>query len=565
MSGVDLKLGPALRHVDDTTATVWVETSAPATFEVRAGAATAEIPTFTIEGHHYGLLVLNGLEPGTETPYDVRLDGVRVWPRAGDERPPPTIRTLVPQDEAPEHDFDIAFGSCRVDRPHEPPYTLSEDEHREGVGHDALAALSRDCQAGRRRVPDLLLMLGDQVYADEGVTPPIRRRQIERRGADSEPTDEVRDFEEYTWLYADSWGDPDVRWLLATVPTAMIFDDHDVHDDWNTSDAWRAKMHRQPWWEERITGAYMSYWVYQHVGNLSPAAMEREQLLARVRDASARTGDAGPLLREFAARADEEVDGHKQSCWSYMRHLGRTRLVVIDTRSGRVLGGDRRDMLSDGEWRQVEAWLHGDVDHWLVASTLPLLLERAAHDVEAWNEAVCKSAWGRLLARAGELLRQTADLEHWASFERSFAHLVGLLGDLAAGRRGSTPATVLMLSGDVHHSYVAPFRYPDSAGVVAPVRQVVSSPLRNAFPRAQRRAFQFANTETARRVGRVLRRSVGLPDPPVDWRLSAGPFFGNTVGSLRISGTQVLVRLERAHGGPDGPTLRVVHQEHVGR
>ena len=33
-----------------------------------------------------------------------------------------------------------------------------------------------------------------------------------------------------------------MRWLLSTVPTAMIFDDHDVIDDWNTSRDWVAKM-----------------------------------------------------------------------------------------------------------------------------------------------------------------------------------------------------------------------------------------------------------------------------------------------------------------------------------
>ena len=52
----------------------------------------------------------------------------------------------------------------------------------------------------------------------------------------------MADFEEYTRLYWDSWKDPTIRWLLSAVPSAMIFDDHDVHDDWNTSEAWVRKM-----------------------------------------------------------------------------------------------------------------------------------------------------------------------------------------------------------------------------------------------------------------------------------------------------------------------------------
>ncbi len=39
-----------------------------------------------------------------------------------------------------------------------------------------------------------------------------------------------------------------MRWLLSTVPSCMIFDDHDVIDDWNTSAAWLADMRATDWW-----------------------------------------------------------------------------------------------------------------------------------------------------------------------------------------------------------------------------------------------------------------------------------------------------------------------------
>ena len=81
----------------------------------------------------------------------------------------------------------------------------------------------------------------------------------------------------------------------------MIFDDHDVHDDWNTSEAWVEEM-RKPWWQERITSALSTYWIYQHLGNQSPAALERDEVYRDVRDAD----DAGPVLREFAAEAERE-------------------------------------------------------------------------------------------------------------------------------------------------------------------------------------------------------------------------------------------------------------------
>src|SRR3712207_594807 len=89
------------------------------------------------------------------------------------------------------------------------------------------------------------------------------------RGAEA-PDEQVADFEEYTRLYAESWSDPQVRWLLSTVPSSMIFDDHEMIDDWNTSAAWRREVTGQDWWAGRISGGLVSYWVYQHLGNLSP-------------------------------------------------------------------------------------------------------------------------------------------------------------------------------------------------------------------------------------------------------------------------------------------------------
>ena len=73
----DLVLGPLLRYVSDTEATVWVETDAPCEVTVLDRSAR----TFTVAGHHYALVVIDGLEPGSTLPYEVALDGVARWPR----------------------------------------------------------------------------------------------------------------------------------------------------------------------------------------------------------------------------------------------------------------------------------------------------------------------------------------------------------------------------------------------------------------------------------------------------------------------------------------------------
>jgi hypothetical protein len=56
------------------------------------------------------------------------------------------------------------------------------------------------------------------------------------------------------------------------VPSAMICDDHDIHDDWNISASWLAAMRATPGWNERGTSGLMAYLLYQHLGNLAPGA-----------------------------------------------------------------------------------------------------------------------------------------------------------------------------------------------------------------------------------------------------------------------------------------------------
>lgn len=239
------------------------------------------------------------------------------------------------------------------------------------------------------------MLLGDQVYADE-TSPTVRRllKRRRRRPKDA-PATQVVSFDEYTKLYLESWRDPEIRWLLSTVPSVMIFDDHEVIDDWNTSKSWRADMREQAWWPERIRSGLASYWVYQHLGNLSPDEIAADPVYAKVTAAE----DASGVLHEFGERVDTEADvAHDterwravQYQWSYALDLGRTRLVMLDNRSSRVLEPGQRAMLPSGEWSWFLDQAHGVYDHLVVGASLPWLLPPGIHHVEAWNEKLADS------------------------------------------------------------------------------------------------------------------------------------------------------------------------------
>ena len=540
-----LVLGPLLRHVDETSATVWVETDSPCEVQVLGCSA----PTFAVAGHHYALVLCDGLEPGTTTPYAVLLDGEQAWPPPDDPFPPPTVRTRTGAGDEP---FRLLFGSCRVTRPHEPPYTLARG--KEAVGVDALHAYAkRMLTRPEPDWPDALLLVGDQVYADE--LSPETLAYIERtRGTDVGPGAGVADFEEYTVLYREAWSDPLVRWVLSTLPTAMVFDDHDIHDDWNTSAAWRRSMKQTDWWPARIEGGLMSYWLYQHLGNLSPDELLRDELWAALR----RGEDGEKLLREHARKADAEADGARGVRWSYRRDYGDVRLLVLDSRGGRVLESGERSMVDAREWEWIVAQTEGCASHLLLASSLPVLLPPAIHGLEAWNEAVCDGAWGPRWARWGEAVRQGADLEHWAAFRRSFDRLLALVADVGSGTRGPAPASITFLGGDVHFSYLAQARFPPERGVTSAVHQAVCSPVRNPVNRTVQTADRFARSPVGRAIGRLLMRSARVPFPDLTWRVDHGPRFDNEIGAIEIAGRTSLFRLERALPGDPEERLETV-------
>ena len=534
-----LVLGPLLRHVDETSACVWVETDGPGVVTLSADEHRAESRTFRVHDHHYALVCVEGLTPGTKTPYTVSIDGEQVWPEPDSPYPPSLIPTLDLSKP-----LRMAFGSCRT--------SVTHDEAGNKLhGVDALRAYAlrmagvtdqsaeEDPDPGdSARWPDLVLFLGDQVYADE-TTAEMQEFIESRRDINEPPGTELKDWEEYAHLYKLAWSDPANRWLLSTVPSVMIFDDHDIRDDWNTSLEWKQEMEATEWWHGRIVAGLGSYWVYQHLGNLTPderAADENWQAI------EAHDGedeyDATSLLDAFAERADQKPETYR---WSFAREYGdQARLVVIDSRAARVLEPEHRCMLDDGEMAWLEEQLCGDVDHLLIGTSLPFLLGPGLHYAEAFSEALAGEAWGSRGARLGEKLRRDGDLEHWAAFQEGFSQVARMTLEVARGERGRAPRTVTFMSGDVHHSYVYEARptqdeYRERGPINSRIIQAVCSPIRNPMPRRLRFLVAVLAYGVAGPIGHLVARSAKVPNSPLRWKPVKGPWFDNNLATLEVT------------------------------
>ena len=128
-------------------------------------------------------------------------------------------------------------------------------------------------------------------------------------------------------------------------------------------------------------------------------------------------------------------------------------------------------------------------------------------------------------------------------------------GDYATAA-GSAPATVCVLSGDVHHAYVAHPEFTPADRVRSQVYQLTCSPLHNRVPAAVKVGFRAAWSRVAERSTRVVLGTIArVPRPPVEWTRTSGPYFGNDLMTLTLTDRRADLLLEQA--GPDhqDPTL----------
>jgi len=227
-----------------------------------------------------------------------------------------------------------------------------------------------------------------------------------------------------------------------------------------------------------------------------------------------------------------------------------------------VLEPDDRQMIDEGEWRWVEEQATGDFSHLLLASSVPFLLVRGLHDLEASVDALTDGRRGRLMAKLGERVRQDAVIDHWAAFQRSFRRLTKLLSDVATGELGTPPRTVVMLSGDVHHCYLVEAGLPAGTRAQSTIWQVVCSAYRKELEPSERIAMKLGNSKTGAVLGRALLRLTGAAASPIGWRIRHAPNYDNQVGVLDLDRERASVCVQTTAGSDwRRPELNVVFEQ----
>jgi hypothetical protein len=142
--------------------------------------------------------------------------------------------------------------------------------------------------------------------------------------------------------------------------------------------------------------------------------------------------------------------------------------------------------------------------------------------------------------------------------------ITGLIRSVGAGKKGQPPASIIVLSGDVHHGYLAEATFRDG-NVKSSIYQAVCSPLRNSLPGKKSRLQSASWKKPGELAGRFLSRLVGITEEGMSWRLAhQEPWFENHVATLELKGRRATLSFEKAVLDDSGePALEKIYEHHL--
>ncbi len=522
--------GPIVRWTDRSRVTVWIASSSDPTrdasllvFGAAGRGATPRSGQTKVQTVKVGPCLFvsllawipsHGFEPGEELEYDVEIferglkdhgllgrSGVAV---AGRQRPSFVV---------PGPGQAILHASCRK---------------LHGKGSDASVALDRMLRdpLSQRRRPGALFLTGDQVYADDvdrDVLLRIMRLSKDLVGAESLPglsrvpgpgrqtilsqrarftsreaDNHLMTVGEFSAMYLLAWSPvlwgnakfspriedarqrvPELRRVLANVPTYMTFDDHEVTDDWYLDENWRNAVLETELGRHVVENGLLAFWLFQAWGN-DPSTF-------------------GCLLPQVQALATARLSGGGSGAflldqnWSYLTP-SRPAGISIDTRTSRANVKERMELVDDRGFARVSQLVAQSASD----SDEPLIVVSPA---PVFGFPVIEFLQSRFASLTGSSL---LDFERW--FPKAFERLLTTFRD--AGVR-----EIVILSGDIHYSLNvrAEVLNSDTAGSELAVYQLVSSALKNESPALEKwwavalRAGQNARSALTPRKVRGLR------------------------------------------------------------
>ncbi|NMH61442.1 alkaline phosphatase family protein [Alteromonas ponticola] len=245
-----------------------------------------------------------------------------------------------------------------------------------------------------------------------------------------------------------------VRRVMAHLPTMMIFDDHDVTDDWNLTRGWEEEVYNHPFSNRMVGNALMAYWLCQGWGN-APENFDDIETFAK----QVFTGNQLHQHDAFITLL------HEHEHWHFSLDT-QPPLYVMDTRTRRWRSESSKQKPSGlMDWEALCEFQQAIIGKpsVIVVSAAPIYGVKIIETIQ------------KIFTFFGKAL--TVDAENWMA-HRGTANVI-----LNVFRHLKTPPKFIILSGDVHYSFVYDVRLRFRRNSPH-ITQFTCSGLKNAFPSA---------------------------------------------------------------------------------
>ncbi|WEG11803.1 hypothetical protein PU629_16895 [Pullulanibacillus sp. KACC 23026] len=271
-------------------------------------------------------------------------------------------------------------------------------------------------------------------------------------------------------------GLPAVRRLLANIPTYMIFDDHDITDDWNLSHSWKTHVSESALGSHIIGNALTAYWAFQGWGNepeaFSPAFIETiEQYLTTLKLKSYEHDKWLKSIMTF-------------NKWSYVSPT-HPKALFLDTRTMRgydpvpqpvQIGRTVRETPMSSELISQKGLAHTEQilkeSGWKKETPLLIISATPLYGIQLIENFVLKYIYP--FRSFGLPVDDSFDIEAWKDNGKGFTQFINHL-------KKWEPSPCIILSGDVHYGFQAEskIRFQSEKSKEQTIYQLTSSPINN--------------------------------------------------------------------------------------
>lgn len=451
-----LPLGPFLGAVTSRSVRVWLHFEAAEseitsrTFFVsvsESGTSSAQPQPVPLEVNKdtlwAGVAILKDLKP--DTPYDYRLWNDQEMKSGLDlgELPVEDLHFRTLPDDEKIDELDFLLMSCHN------PTKCPED------GQDGYAVWNQiPYILGKNSNVRFAILGGDQVYADDWKAKLLNAQTEEER------------IKYYLEIYRTFWSDLRYRRVLCSLPSFLMWDDHDIIDGWGSEQtSFKSEVETDPGYVQ-----FKDDWW---------------QLFETAKD----------YFRHFQSVRNSSQDTNEECAgFDFCTRVGPIGFAFLDLRSNRNVRELR--MWLPEQFESIKKWIKENQSH-LQALFLVTPVVIAHGDPEAerittkvWPWVLKLAAWlvnkNEVMAKAiRDFEKNIGDIrddiyDSWGADpnEAELDALLDYLFNLNSGVDGSNPVRVVILSGDIHTGGCSLLYSTDAAHRTgASIPQIISSPV----------------------------------------------------------------------------------------